>query len=943
MKNFKRIASLVLALMLALSMVVLMASCGEEENPPASSQSSTGSSNTGSSNPDSTTDSSNPDNGEVDMNNPNLVKVTVVDEKGNPVKGAVVQICQGENCFIQPILTGENGVGTREYSSLSGETLKAKINSVDGLDSYLLPADDGYVYFQSGSRELTITVRKITVNVFDQNGKSVEKASVQLYQGEHAFKNTIETDEDGVASAFIALSGDELSAVVTEIDSDKEYSISKEPVSFGIGVYDGTITVNKLEDYVVKLSTMLGTNVEGAKVQLFNASTGRMQKTEVTDANGIARFKNMTPAQYYVKVTMVDPTLKIYTEGVDGKYYFAEGSLTLMLGVAQLERITYTVKGPASLAGTELTVYDSNHSYVEIYDADKEEIISVSFDENGVATFLAPYGEYAVICYPDDYDKYAVPVIFTKNGVIEGEVVLKNAAQVGSTKSNPYYVVGDWYSYIEAPVCTWYAIPFADNKLVSVFNYSEGGYTIDLGTKSEISGEEYSFNGEANSENGMMIFSIEPKANDFSCNINVCAPGTWGSPFDLNEILGDDLNGKSVVVDLFDGNYVYYSYTPTEDGTLTVTLPYTTVILNVDNTDLLETVVGQDSVTLSIPVAKDCTVVFYVAGIDPESYETENIEDAQINFTFGEVKKSYTVVTYVDFEATAGVTVILYKQNENFELIEVARATSDENGVATFADIAFLHGYAVKAVPPQDYEAIDEYVFFGYSTSEQIYMSHEKDGSNEYPYEVDHDTGIGTLPVAQGGTTWLYVYVHASFDGTKFMLTVNDANAQFKVYYADTNEDGVVDEKDTPYGASELIDNKAVYAFTDNGKGYMIAFSTVNGEAADLEYVYAAIEAEEGETTDNAKEFAQAGSVSEEITAGKTVFYRYTGDSGKLTVTLTGEGVSLKSVEFTMGGEYTLNDTTDNTLVVDDTQGGWIYFAVVADSDTTYELSVTVE
>ncbi len=942
MKNFKRIASLMLALMLALCMVVLMASCGEEENPPAGSQSSTGgSSNTDASNPDDTTNSSNSGNGEVDMSNPNLVKVTVVDEKGNSVKGAVVQICQGETCFAQPILTGENGVGTREYGSLGEETLKAKVNAIDGCENYLVPADDGYVYFQPGSRELTITVRSITVNVFDQNGKSIENATVQLYQGEHAFKTTVVTDDDGVASAVIAVSGEEISAVVTEINSDKAYDIKEELTAFGAGVYDGTVIVNKLEDYVVKLSTMLGANIEGAKVELFNAESGRKQKTVYTNENGIARFEGMSPDNYYVIVTIDDPTYKIYTEGVDGKYYFAEGSLTLMLGVVQLDRVTYTVTADKSLAGASLTVYDSNHNYCEIYDAEKEEIVYVTFDENGVATFLAPYGEYVVVCYPFDDSKYAVPVIFTKNGVIEGKMALKDKAQVGSTKDNPFYVVGDLTSFVETPACKWYAIPYADNKLVSISNFSGVKYT--LGTKNEIEDEEYSFKGEANSENGMMLFSIEPKGNNFSCTINVSAPGSFGSPYDLNEIVGDDVNGKSTTVDLLGGNFVYYKYTASADGTLTVTLPYSTVILGVLDVYDLEPVVGEDSVTVSVPVAKDSTVVFYIAGVDIESFDVVDIEDAQINFTFGEVKKSYTVSTYVDFVETEGITVILYKLNEELELVEVARATSDENGIATFADIEFLHGYVVKAVPPQDYVATEEYTYLGYATNAYIYMSHEKDGSNEYPYEVDHDTGTGTLPVVQGGTTWLYVYVHASFDGTKFMLTVNDANAQFKVYYADTNDDGVVDEKDTPYGASELIDNKAVYTFNDNGKEYMIAFSTVNGEAADLEYVYAAIEAEEGETTDNAKEFEEAGSVSEAITVGKTVFYRYTGESGKLTVTLTGEGVSLKVVEFTVGGEYTLNDTTDNILVVDDTQGGWIYFAVVADSDTTYELSVTVE
>ncbi|MBE6674144.1 MAG: hypothetical protein E7596_03445 [Ruminococcaceae bacterium] len=940
MKNFKRIASLVLALMLALSMVALMASCGEDENPPASSQSSTGNSTTGSSNTDNSTGTSKPGNDdEIDMSNPNLVKITVVDEKGNAIKGAEVQICQGENCFMMPIITGENGVGVREYSPLSEEVLKAKVKSIEGYKNYMLPADDGYVYFQSGSRELTITVRSITVNVFDQNGKSIENATVQLYQGEYAFKGTLVTNEDGIASTFIAVSGDELSAVVTKIDSDKAYDIESDPTAFGVGVYDGTVVVKKLEDYVVKLSTMLGTNIEGAKVELFNAENGRKQKTVYTNANGIAKFEGMTPAGYYVVVTIEDPTYKIYTEDVDGKYYFADGSFTLMLGVVHVDRVTYTVKADKSLAGSWLSIYDSNHNYVDIYDLSNEEIVSVTFDENGVATFMAPYGEYIVVCYSPDDNKYAVPVVFTKNGVLEGEVTLKDLAQVGSTKDNPYYAVSGYASFIEAPACKWYAVPFADGKLVSVNNYSGVNYTIDLGTKTVIEDETYSFNGVANGANDMMVFSIEPKDNNFECYIEVSAPGSSGAPYDINEILGDDVNGKSEVIDLIGGNYVYYEYTASQNGTLTITLPYSSVILGVLNADGLESVVAENSVSISVPVTKGYTVVFFVAGVNLETYEAVDIEDAQINFTFGEVKKSYTVTTYVDFAVKEGVTVILYKQNEDLELVEVSRTTSDANGVATFAEVEFSHGYVAKAIPPQDYVATEEYKFFGYVTDTQIYMSHERDGSKEYPYEVDHETGTGSLSVSAGGTTWLYVYVHASFDGTKFVLTINDANAKFEVYYADSEEGN-----GTPCGVSELINNNAVYTFKDNGKGYMIAISTANGEAADLEYTYATVAAEEGETTDNAKEFDRTDSAIETITAGKTVYYRYTGDSGKLTVKLIGEGVSLKAVEFAVGtGEHTLKDTVDNTLVVDNTQGSWIYFAVVADMDTTYELGITVE
>ena len=251
--------------------------------------------------------------------------------------------------------------------------------------------------------------------------------------------------------------------------------------------------------------------------------------------------------------------------------------------------------------------------------------------------------------------------------------------------------------------------------------------------------------------------------------------------------------------------------------------------------------------------------------------------------------------------------------------------------------------YIAVAVPPQNYVATEESGYFGYTTEAFIYMSHERDGSKEYPFDINHGTGTDTVYVAEGGTVWLDLNVHASFDGTKFVLTVNSSNAQFKIYYNDTDNNGVIDENDTPYGMSELIGGKAVYTFTDNGKAYVIALSTVNGEAEELEYVYASVAAEEGETPDSAKEFTETGALNETASAGQTVYYRYTGDIGKLTVTLTGEGVSLKTVEFANDGEYTLTDVSGNTLVVDDTMGMWVYFAVVVDSDSTYEISVEVE
>lgn len=78
-----------------------------------------------------------------------VYKVTVVDEGGNPVANTMVQVCNASTCFA-PAATDESGVATFELEE--SDEYKAK----------LLPqTDDEYVYFESGSKELTLTVKAV--------------------------------------------------------------------------------------------------------------------------------------------------------------------------------------------------------------------------------------------------------------------------------------------------------------------------------------------------------------------------------------------------------------------------------------------------------------------------------------------------------------------------------------------------------------------------------------------------------------------------------------------------------------------------------------------------------------------------------------------------------------------------------------------------------------
>jgi hypothetical protein len=335
-------------------------------------------------------------------------------------------------------------------------------------------------------------------------------------------------------------------------------------------------------------------------------------------------------------------------------------------------------------------------------------------------------------------------------------------------------------------------------------------------------------------------------------------------------------------------------------------------------------------------------IVFGVSAVDENDMPV--IVDSTVNITVGDVKKDYVVYTYVDLEAKAGIVVVLYKLNaETFEYEEVARGTTDEDGCFVFEGMDFANdSYMVSAVAPEKYEVSEAWIYDG-SLDGYVYISHERDGSNEYPFGIDHETGEGTVNVLANGTTWLEVFVYPSFDGTLFQLFLNSENAQFTVYFGDTNEDGVVDEKDTPYGTSVLVDGKAMFTFNDNNRNFKIAISTVNGEAEEISYTYAQKEAEAGSTTDSAVEFEESTGYVADAAAGQTVYFRYTGMETSLKVEVIGGDVTLKRVEFSIGGEFELVDVENNTLVIEDTEYAWIYFVVIANSDTTYELSITAE
>ena len=84
-----------------------------------------------------------------------VYKVTVVDEGGNPVANAMVQVCDDATCFA-PAPTNADGVAEFQLAEADGYKTKLVTNPA-GYEA----VETDYVYFESGKTEATLTVKAV--------------------------------------------------------------------------------------------------------------------------------------------------------------------------------------------------------------------------------------------------------------------------------------------------------------------------------------------------------------------------------------------------------------------------------------------------------------------------------------------------------------------------------------------------------------------------------------------------------------------------------------------------------------------------------------------------------------------------------------------------------------------------------------------------------------
>jgi hypothetical protein len=129
-----------LAMLLAVAMLLCLAACGEEPTPTNPTESPKDTQPTVPSTPAATEPI---DDGKL------TYTVTITDENGKGLPGAVLQLCVETNCY--PCVGSADGVATIDL-----EEAEYKVSFIAVPAGYV--AEDAY-YFESGATEMTIVLK----------------------------------------------------------------------------------------------------------------------------------------------------------------------------------------------------------------------------------------------------------------------------------------------------------------------------------------------------------------------------------------------------------------------------------------------------------------------------------------------------------------------------------------------------------------------------------------------------------------------------------------------------------------------------------------------------------------------------------------------------------------------------------------------------------------
>ena len=290
MKDIKKIALLILSVLLVVGMVFALAACNGSGDPAD---------NNGDNGNDNGNDNNNDANDGSDENNENALPegqaeytILVVDGNGAPVAGVGVQLCSDAGCQM-PDATDANGI----VKFITAEdNYKAQIANVP--NGYVSPASDKKFPLLNNSAIITVEkAASYVVTVNDQFGNPVKDAVV-THTGVDACANTNAAglavfdckDSDGYKVFVVAPAG---------------YEAANAVYTYAAGEKSLTVTLNKISEITVIVKDSAGASKAGALVAVVNKATGEVVAYAESANNGVARLNVVENSKVTYEVVLV--------------------------------------------------------------------------------------------------------------------------------------------------------------------------------------------------------------------------------------------------------------------------------------------------------------------------------------------------------------------------------------------------------------------------------------------------------------------------------------------------------------------------------------------------------------------------------------------------------------------------------------------------------------
>ncbi|MBQ4070878.1 MAG: Ig-like domain-containing protein [Clostridia bacterium] len=213
--NIKRIISLLLVLVLSLGVCVGLASCGEPETEPCTSH--VDNDKDGVCDTEGCTEAVTPSEPEK-----TAYTVTVLDDEGNAVVGATVEILVG-SVRSDILTTNTEGKVSAEFDVQGTGTVVARATVKTVPAGYKTPSSAER--FSAGETELTVTVEKDrrvahTVKLVDSEGNALNIAGATVMICQQTCQTPVDTDENGVAVITFEPLPTYLKVKITNFDYD---------------------------------------------------------------------------------------------------------------------------------------------------------------------------------------------------------------------------------------------------------------------------------------------------------------------------------------------------------------------------------------------------------------------------------------------------------------------------------------------------------------------------------------------------------------------------------------------------------------------------------------------------------------------------------------------------------------------------------------------------